>query len=38
MNIPIPHKENPFQHFMEVTNVTYVKNEKLLAVYPKLRK
>lgn len=36
MGVPVPNKENPFQHFMEITNVTYVRNEKLLSVYPEL--
>jgi len=37
MKIPVPLKENPFQHFMEVTTVSSVKNEKILNVYPELR-
>ena len=37
MGIPVPSKENPFLHFMEVTNLSCVDNDIILQVYPQLR-
>lgn len=34
--IPVPLNYNPFEHFMEKTNVSSVQQEDILSIYPKL--
>jgi len=37
INLPIPPKYNPFEHFIEMTNIVTVEKEEVLAVYPELK-
>jgi ATP-binding cassette, subfamily G (WHITE), eye pigment precursor transporter len=36
INLPVPSLYNPFEHFMEITNITTVENPKILSLYPEL--
>jgi ABC-type multidrug transport system ATPase subunit len=36
MKIPVPLNYNPFEHFLEVTNITAVKSKEILDTFPEL--